>query len=115
VGRSGEGWIHSGPQTTAAVITDRSVTQNAVDSDQVGADLIGFQGRVHPLFLDQDQETGSIYHAESTGAGVWTPAEPVVEGIRGQWVRGQPIRTQDGRMGLGRLTLRPHTYQAPIK
>jgi hypothetical protein len=88
-----------GLPTGTAVITNRAVTQNAVDSDQVGADLVEFGGRIHLLFLDQ--ETGSIYHSESPGGGVWSGAEPVVEGIRGQWVRGQIVQKPDGRMVYG--------------
>jgi len=99
-GRLAERRITSrGTLTSMALVSDHAVTQNAVDSDQVGADLVGYQGRVHLLFLDQ--ETGGIYHTESPGAGVWTPAEAVVTGIRGQWVRGQPVSTEDGRTVYG--------------
>jgi hypothetical protein len=83
-----------GTLTPVAMVSQRTVTQNAVDSDQVGADLVEFGGRIHLLFLDQ--ETGSIRHSESAGGGVWSAAEPVVEGIRGQWVRGQIVRKPDG-------------------
>lgn len=85
--------------TPEAVVSDRIVTQNAVDSDQVGADLLEYDGRLHLLFLDQ--ETGSIYYTQSAEAGVWSSAEPVVEGIRGQWVRGQVVRHPDGRAVYG--------------
>ena len=81
------------------IISQRTVTQNAVDSDQVGADLVEHEGRLHLLFLDQ--ETGSIYHTQSSEAGVWSAAEPVVEGIRGQWVRGQLVTKPDGRVVYG--------------
>ncbi len=88
-----------GSVTPEAIITERTVTQNAVDSDQVGADLVEFGGRLHLLFLDQ--ETGSIFHTRSAEAGVWSAAEPVVEGIRGQWVRGRLVRKPDGRTVYG--------------
>jgi hypothetical protein len=83
-----------GAATPEASVSERTVTQNAVDSDQVGADLIAFGGHLHLLF--QDQESGSIYYTESPEAGVWSAPEPVVEGIRGQWVRGQPVQTGSG-------------------
>jgi hypothetical protein len=91
--------VEGGIMTTEAIISDRTVTQNAVDSDQVGADLVEHDGRLHLLFLDQ--ETGSIYHAQSPEAGVWSTAQPVVEGIRGQWIRGQLVTKADGRIVCG--------------
>lgn len=88
-----------GSMTPEAIITERTVTQNAVDSDQVGADLIEYDGRLHLLFLDE--ETGSIFHTRSAEAGVWSAAEAVVEDIRGQWIRGQLVRKPDGRTVYG--------------
>jgi hypothetical protein len=88
-----------GGVTREALVAHRTVTQNAVDSDQVGADLIELDGGLHLLFLDQD--TGSIYYTQSSEAGVWSEPEPVVEGIRGQWVRGQRVRRADGRSVYG--------------
>ncbi len=88
-----------GSMTGETVISPRAVTQNAVDSDQVGADLIHLAGRLNLLFLDH--ETGSLYYTHSSEAGVWSLAEPVVEGIRGQWIRGRPVRTSDGRTVYG--------------
>jgi hypothetical protein len=99
-GRLAERRVRSdGTMTGEAVISQRMVTQNAVDSDQVGADLVAIGGRLHILFLDE--ETGAIYHTEAAETGQWSPAEPVVDGIRGQWVRGQPVRTPDGRIVYG--------------
>jgi hypothetical protein len=99
-GRLAERRVTAGSTLTPEVIIgDQTVTQNAVDSDQVGADLVRYGGRLHLLFIDE--ETGSIYHTRSAEAGVWSAAEPVVEGIRGQWVRGQILQRPDGRTVYG--------------
>lgn len=78
-----------GPPDKPVQVSDRDVVQNAVDSDQTGADAIADGTSVHVLFIDED--TGSIYHTYSNTPGVWKPATQVVDGIRGQWVRGMPL------------------------
>ena len=67
-------------------VTERVVVQNAVDSDQTGADAIADGANAHVLFIDQD--TGSIYHTHRGEGPDWQPPIPVVENVRAQWVRG---------------------------
>jgi len=71
-------------------VTDRAVVQNAVDSDQTGADAIGDGNRVQLLFIADDSR--HIYHTYADEAGNWQPATLQVDGINGQWVRGMRIK-----------------------
>jgi hypothetical protein len=99
-GRLSQRRIGPGGQWSPAVtLTERTVKQNAVDSDQVGADLIELGDRLHLLFLDQ--ESGSIHHVQTDETGGWTSALPVVTGIQGQWVRGRPVRKVGGTVVYG--------------
>jgi hypothetical protein len=78
----------------AVRVSDRTVAQNAVDSDQVGADVVVWNDEVHVLFIDQ--ETADLYHTRRSPDGAWSPARPVVEGIDAQWVRGNVVDAPDG-------------------
>lgn len=71
-------------------VTKRRVVQNAVDSDQAGADAIAADGAVHVLFIDED--AGHIYHTQSRAAGRWQPATLQVDSVNAQWIRGMPLR-----------------------
>lgn len=82
-----------GDWSEAVRVSDRPVVQNAVDSDQVGADAIAHGNTVHVLFIDEDSR--SIFHARRKNNGQWTAPEPVVEGINAQWVRGMPVARND--------------------
>jgi len=79
-------------------ITGRSVVQNAVDSDQTGADAIAIGSSVHLLFIESD--SGNILHSYTDGDGRWMPARIAVNGVRAQWVRGAPL-VFDGREHYG--------------
>jgi len=100
---TGELWerrtCRGGSLSDADRVTDLHVVQNAVDSDQVGADAIGFRDEVHVLFIDE--ESRDLHHARSTGAGHWGPAKPVVEDIHAQWVRGAVVRRRNGTFAYG--------------
>jgi len=91
-------WEHrstgDGARTEPVRVTDHRVVQNAVDSDQVGADAVGYEGTVHVLFIDE--ETRNLLHTRRPPTGGWEPARPVVEGIRGQWVRGAVVTDAHG-------------------
>lgn len=90
----------SAPDVTPPVmISERSVVQGAIDSDQVGADAISDGERVHLLFIDVDY--GGIYHTESDTQGSWSPAKLVQGGIRAQWVRGARVTRSDGTAAYG--------------
>lgn len=91
---SGELWERrkraNEPLTEAVRVTDRRVVQNAVDSDQTGADAIAYGTEVHVLFIEA--ASGSIFHTYTAADGRWTTAQRVIDGIRGQWVRGSLLR-----------------------
>jgi hypothetical protein len=79
-----------GTLTPPRLVTDRPVVQNAVDSDQAGADAVAIGGAVHVLFIDEASR--HVYHTRTTDAGdAWSPATLRVEGVNAQWVRGQPV------------------------
>lgn len=88
-----------GSLTAPVRVTERRVAQNAVDSDQVGADAVGAGDRVHVLFIDD--ATGSIHHTWSDGGGAWSEPAPVVEGVTAQWVRGARVERPDGTAAYG--------------
>jgi hypothetical protein len=89
----------AGRASAATRVTAGPVVQNAVDSDQVGADAIGDGADVHVLFIEE--ATRDLYHTYSAAGGKWQPALPVVRGITGQWVRGARVRRSDGTMVYG--------------
>lgn len=80
-------------------VSDRAVVQNAVDSDQTGADAIAEGETVHVVFVEE--ASGSIYHTWSGPNREWAPAALVVDGVRTQWIRGQTITDIDGTRVYG--------------
>jgi hypothetical protein len=82
--------LEDGTLSEASQVTDRKVVQNAVDSDQAGADAIAAGGSVHVLFIAAD--TGHIYHTQRDAAGSWSNPERLVDGVNAQWIRGRPLR-----------------------
>jgi hypothetical protein len=88
-----------GSLTAPVRIAGGPVAQNAVDSDQVGADAVGVDGEAHVLFIDET--TGSILHARSGPGGGWSEPTPVVEGVTAQWVRGAVVERSDGMRVYG--------------
>ncbi|NBB73008.1 MAG: hypothetical protein GVY35_04935 [Bacteroidetes bacterium] len=70
-------------------MSERAVVQNAVDSDQVGADAIAADGTVHVLFIEDG--TGHIYHTQRGAAGAWQAATLQVDSANAQWIRGRPL------------------------
>lgn len=83
-----------GSLTAPVRATRRPVVQNAVDSDQVGADAVVHEGVVHLLFIDD--ATRAIHHTRRLPNGEWTGDEVVVQEIDGQWVRGAIVRGSGG-------------------
>ncbi len=88
------------PQTR---VTDRPVVQNGSDSEQVGADAVGFEGRV--ILAVIDEETRDLRTVQGRpgpdGAIRWEPARPLVDDINAQWVRGRVIRDEAGAAVYG--------------
>ena len=79
-------------------VTHLPVVTDAVDSQQAAADLVLSDGKPIVLFIDED--TRSIYSTRREGPR-W--AEPVlrVSGIVGSWVRGAPLKAEDGAYKIG--------------
>lgn len=76
-------------------ISSQTVVQNAVDSDQTGADLIAHDGRLYLIFIDASSR--SLYLTSSSTAGEWSPPQALVTGIEASWIRAQILN--DGRIG----------------
>lgn len=89
----------SGEATPAALVSDRTVVQNAVDSDQVGADAVADGTTIHVLFIDD--ETRHVYRATSEAGRRWAPAVPLLEGVDAQWIRGSRLEKPDGSVVYG--------------
>jgi hypothetical protein len=80
-----------GPLSAPEPVTERSVVQSAVDSDQVGADAVAIDSTVHVLFIEA--ETGRLYHTRSERGGAWSSPTLQVDSADVQWVRGRPVST----------------------
>jgi hypothetical protein len=74
----------------AVRVSDQAVVSGAVDSDQVGADVIQHGGTLHLIFIDETSR--DIYHTRSSQPGEWSVPLPVVEGIDAGWLRGSVHR-----------------------
>ncbi|HDZ08054.1 sialidase family protein [Pseudohongiella sp.] len=87
----------AGELSDAVRVSDRTVVQNAVDSDQTGAHAIADGARVHLLFIDD--KSRHLFHTFTDDAGNWQPATLLVDDINGQWVRGAQLNSD----GQGRV------------
>ncbi|MAO38733.1 MAG: hypothetical protein CMK70_00395 [Pseudohongiella sp.] len=74
----------------AVRVTERAVVSGAVDSDQVGADVIQHEGTLHLILIDETSR--DIYHTRSSQPGEWSAPVPIVEGIDAGWLRGSVHR-----------------------
>ena len=87
-----------GTLTPQIRVTDRQVVQNGSDSEQVGVDAIGFEGRV--ILAVIDEETRDVRTVEgrpaADGSIHWEPSRPLVDDVYAQWVRGRVIRDASG-------------------
>jgi hypothetical protein len=88
-----------GPPSEPVRVTDRKLVQNAVDSDQTGADAIADGTTVHVLFIEQG--SGNIYHTSADGNSAWQPSKLQLDGIDGQWIRGSLLTRGDNARVLG--------------
>ena len=77
---------HTAELTAPVVVAQLPVVTDAVDSEQVGADLILHGASLHLLFIDV--QSRSIFHISSEQPGVWSQPQPIIENIQGSWVRG---------------------------
>ncbi len=91
--RDGTAWYRrtrpDGTLSASQRITERPVVQNAVDSDQVGADAVAVDSTVHVLFVEAS--TGRLYHTRSDAGRSWAPPTLQVDSADVQWVRGRPV------------------------
>jgi hypothetical protein len=84
--------VNDGPPTPAVRVTDRDVVQDAVDSQQPGADAVLDGKRVRVLFIEQSSRSIFSTHDE----GGWQPSTLQVDDILGSWVRGSVYTRRDG-------------------
>lgn len=76
----------------AVRVTSRPVVQNAVDSQQVGADAVADGTGVRVLFIDESDR--HLYSTHDSGG--WQPAVLEVDDIDASWVRGSVYVRPDG-------------------
>jgi hypothetical protein len=84
--------LPEGPPTPPVRVTDRAVVQDAVDSQQPGADAVLDGETVHVLFIDESSR--SIFSTNDRGG--WQPSKREISGIQGSWVRGG-VQVRGGR------------------
>jgi hypothetical protein len=84
---------------SARSILGATVVSGAVDSDQVGADAIEFEGTVHLLYIDE--ATRSINYNQRALDGAWSANKRLVSEIDAAWVRGNVIKNENGKMVYG--------------
>lgn len=65
-------------------VTDRTVVNHTVDSQQPGADVVGDDDAVQVIFIDE--QTRELRHTHDRGG--WQPSRTIVAGVRADWVRG---------------------------
>lgn len=75
-------------------VSQQTVTTDAVDSEQAGADIVSYGNLLLLLFIDE--QSRSIYLTTSEQPGIWSDPLPLVEGIEGSWVRGSIHKNADG-------------------
>jgi hypothetical protein len=73
-----------GAATAPRRVTDRTVVNQAADSQQPGADLVGDDEVLQVVFIDE--KTRELRHTHDRGG--WQPSRLLVGGIRADWVRG---------------------------
>jgi hypothetical protein len=83
---------NDGPPTPAVPVTDRTVIQDAVDSQQPGADAVLDGETVRVLFIEESSR--SIFSTDDRGG--WQPPKLRVADILGSWVRGNVYTGRDG-------------------
>lgn len=101
--READGRLHErrlkadrGGLTPPIRITARPVVQNAVDSDQTGADLVAANGRLYLFFIDE--ETRDLLYSFKDPEGPWTQPQSLAVGINAAWIRAMP--TGDGEIAF---------------
>lgn len=88
----------NGTMSAPIQVSDRNVIQNAIDSDQTGADAIAIGERVYVLFIEE--ETGTIYSTYAEQGGNWQPGTLQIDNLQAQWIRGTRIVDRDNAFKL---------------
>ncbi|MFP4276895.1 MAG: hypothetical protein ACLFQ2_05705 [Wenzhouxiangella sp.] len=102
--RTREGLLHErrvdaeGQWSDPVRVSDRTVVQNSVDSDQAGADAVVIGDTVHVLLIEQG--SGQLVHV-TRRAHAWEEAGVVVDDEQVQWVRGGLVNLPDGGLVYG--------------
>jgi hypothetical protein len=85
--------VNEGALTPAVQVTDRAVIQDAVDSQQPGADAALDGETVRVLFVEEPSRR--IFSTHDNGG--WQPSILRVDDILGSWIRGTVYTRPDGR------------------
>lgn len=81
--------VGSGTLTDPVRISDLPVVQNAVDSDQAGADLVRAGSELAILFIEEASR--DLFVTTSKRHGGWSEPQLLVTEIDGSWVRGRAL------------------------
>jgi len=88
-----------GKLTQPVLISKLKVVTNAVDSEQVGADVVRQNSKTYLLFIEESSR--SIYYTHSNEYGVWSKPMVLIENINGSWVRGSVHKNSQGNPVYG--------------
>lgn len=79
-----------GKLSAAVQVTHRPVVTNAADSEQVGADAVGYDDGVQVLFIEEGSKR--LFHVSRQGEGDWGDEKLLVDDSKVLWVRGNVIK-----------------------
>jgi hypothetical protein len=89
----------SGTFDEAVQVTKNAVVQNAVDSDQTGADAVAFRNELHVLYIDSASQ--KLFHTMRSDSLPWSSPRPMDDERPIQWVRGAMVEGTDGSPNYG--------------
>jgi hypothetical protein len=75
-------------------VSDRTVVTNAVDSDQAGADMVGWEDQIIISFISEEDR--DIYYTIFRDFKQTSDARLIVPDINGSWLRGNILYRQNG-------------------
>jgi hypothetical protein len=89
--------VRDGTPTPAVRVTDRSVIQDAVDSQQPAADVVADGETLRALFVEEPSRSIFSTHDDEG----WQPSILRVDRILGSWIRGNVYTRRDGKKVYG--------------
>jgi hypothetical protein len=89
--------VRDGTPTPAVRVTDRSVIQDAVDSQQPAADVVADGETLRALFVEEPSRSIFSTHDDEG----WPPSILRVDRILGSWIRGNVYTRRDGKKVYG--------------